>query len=66
MELSSNICEPFSVAETAALYVEHLGWTLIPVSGKSPIWQGWPDLAPTKSALLARAIEDGLLSLKDL
>jgi len=48
--------------EAARRYAEDLGWRLIPVSGKTPIWRGWPDYYPGLPELLT-ALEDPTLGI---
>jgi len=49
--------------DAAERYAEDLGWWLIPVRGKKPIWDGWPDYRPPLETLRKQLRADASLGI---
>src|SRR5271156_3289641 len=44
--------QQLALVDAAKRYVGDLGWWLLPVLGKKPIWDGWPDYQPDIEVLI--------------
>jgi hypothetical protein len=47
----------------AEQYIDEFGWRLVPVQGKRPVWDGWPDYYPTTGTMVRILTSDARLGI---